>query len=310
MRVLAAGMSGVVPASAFRYDSTMPTVRWDHTTPQEWEPLRAGLDTYVGHYRQPAGYHVWREHGTFDWLLTYTLRGEGRFGTPDGDVQTGRGQLVLLAPGTRHDYGTLPTARLWEFIWVHFVPRPDWKDLFDWPELLPGVLGLSLKSPPQRRDIEPILRKMLRYWSAAAAQRDRLVLNCIEELLLLTQPYNPRSRSARFDPRIRQATDYLHEHLGEKLQLAAVADVVGLSVYRFAHLFRQQVGLTPRQYLEQERMRRARHLLQRTEQPIKEIATVLGFESPFHFSSRFKKLTGESPQAFRQRMRRTPLTHD
>ncbi len=102
----------------------------------------------------------------------------------------------------------------------------------------------------------------------------------------------------------------MHEHLSEKLLLAEVADAVGLSVYRFAHLFRQQVGLTPRQYLEQERMRRARHLLQRSTQPIKEIATALGFESPFHFSSRFKKSTGQSPQAFRQRMRHTPLAHD
>jgi AraC family transcriptional regulator, arabinose operon regulatory protein len=79
-----------------------------------------------------------------------------------------------------------------------------------------------------------------------------------------------------------------------------VANACNLSVSRLAHLFRAQVGLSPMQFLERERLERAKSLLELTPRQVGEIAREVGFEDAFHFSKRFRRWTGSSPRAFRQ----------
>jgi len=80
-----------------------------------------------------------------------------------------------------------------------------------------------------------------------------------------------------------------------------MATASGLSGSRFAHLFRDRVGLSPRAFVEAERMARARQLLEMSDLPIKEIAAQLGFASEFYFSTRFRRSAGQSPRDFRGR---------
>ena len=81
-----------------------------------------------------------------------------------------------------------------------------------------------------------------------------------------------------------------------------MALLAGLSPSRLRHLFRSQTGCSPRNFLEEQRMRRARELLLLSRQTIAEIAYATGFDNPFYFTLRFKKHTGESPRDFRGRI--------
>jgi len=93
----------------------------------------------TGHFHSDAAYRTWRERGTGDWLLIYTLRGGGRFGKGAGERCVGPGEAVLIAPGTQHDYGTSPQEAVWELLWAHFHPRPHWREWLEWPEIAPGL---------------------------------------------------------------------------------------------------------------------------------------------------------------------------
>ena len=104
------------------------------------------------------------------------------------------------------------------------------------------------------------------------------------------------------DPRVRKAMDFLGQHAAEPFSEERLARAAGLSPSRLRHLFRAQVGDSPRHFQEDLRLRRARDLLAMSRQTIGEIARELGFENPFYFTLRFKKQTGESPRAFRQRI--------
>jgi AraC family transcriptional regulator of arabinose operon len=82
------------------------------------------------------------------------------------------------------------------------------------------------------------------------------------------------------------------------MDVASLASSVALSPSRFAHLFRQQVGVSPMQYVDLQRLQRAKQLLERTAKSISEIAFEVGYD-PIHFSLRFKQHTGVSPRAYR-----------
>ncbi|MBO0793059.1 MAG: helix-turn-helix transcriptional regulator [Ktedonobacteraceae bacterium] len=102
---------------------------------------------------------------------------------------------------------------------------------------------------------------------------------------------------------MRQVTDYIHDHLSEPLTLPALAALVGLSPYYFARRFKQTTGLSPHQYILARRIEQARHLLLNGE-PLAQITRQLGFADQSHLSRSFKRVTGLSPQAFREEHRK------
>jgi AraC family transcriptional regulator len=64
--------------------------------------------------------------------------------------------------------------------------------------------------------------------------------------------------------RLRQVFDYMHAQLGDELSLRQLADLVQLSPYHFAALFKQRTGCAPYQYFLRRRIAHAQHLLAET----------------------------------------------
>lgn len=251
----------------------------------------------AGHYRKEPGYASRRAGGTDDWLLVATLSGEGRFGTPAGEISALPGSLTLVSPGTPHDYGIARGAGVWEILWVHFQPPREWLELLVWPATENGTASFAVP-PDAWPEIVGSFREVHRRSLGSGLRRRQFAMNALERLLLLCEAQLPGAGQP-MDERVREAVDYIHAHLSETLSLESLGARVHLSPSRFAHLFRAETGLAPLQYIFQQRMRRAATLLERTTLSVGEIAAAVGME-PFHFSSRFKAQTGESPRNYRQ----------
>lgn len=255
----------------------------------------------TGRFHEKEGYFAYRPDGTHDWLLIYTIHGRGRFGYQTGELITEPGDLVLLRPGTLHDYGVETTLQQWDLLWSHFQARPAWLQWLDWPEIAPGLLRLQLAKSPDRERIVRRFEEAHTLATGAYRWREELARNALEEVLLRCAEINPKSQQAKVDPRVREAMEYACQHLADKLSLDHLADEAGLSVSRLAHLFRKQVGITPQQFIEAQRLARSCQLLEFTGKSIKEISGEVGFESPFYFTLRFKRAMGVSPKKWRGR---------
>jgi AraC-like DNA-binding protein len=97
---------------------------------------------------------------------------------------------------------------------------------------------------------------------------------------------------------LRRARDHIDRHYAEPHDLAALADLAGLSKYHFQRLFKSTYGLTPAAYLSQRRVERAQDLLRATNLTVTEVCHAVGFASLGSFSARFRELVGETPSAF------------
>ncbi|HEV8429231.1 MAG TPA: AraC family transcriptional regulator [Pyrinomonadaceae bacterium] len=86
---------------------------------------------------------------------------------------------------------------------------------------------------------------------------------------------------------------------------ATLAVLVNLSPSRFRHLFKQETGTTPAQYLKEVRVRRAAKLLRNTFLTIKQILKKVGLGSNAHFVRDFRKLFGITPTTYRRTISRT-----
>jgi AraC family transcriptional regulator len=96
-----------------------------------------------------------------------------------------------------------------------------------------------------------------------------------------------------------QVLDYINEYLGQDIKLTDLAALVDMSQFHFSHRFKQAIGVSPYQYLLQQRVERAKKLLKQTERSIMDIALECGFSSYSHLSKQFRQLTGITPKAYR-----------
>lgn len=90
---------------------------------------------------------------------------------------------------------------------------------------------------------------------------------------------------------------------GGRPSLAELSELVGLSQRHLTRAFKQSTGVTVHTYVEQVRLARTKDLLADTDLLMKEIAAMLGFACAGGMSVAFRKLTGETPQAYRRRCR-------
>lgn len=239
---------------------------------------------------------AWRPDGIRDWVFILTLEGRAVFRSQGKSLAAGRGDFIGIKPGTPHDYGIDPEPGLWTDIWVHVNPRPHWLEWLDFGEAIPGHLHQKI-SNREMRQVENSLRQ------AESCTHDRSTLGVewamhhLEEVLLKLCPH---ASGQPLDLRMMKAVTWLSEHYRNPLDLLHLAHMTGLSRSRFCQLFREEVGVTPGEFIERQRLERASHLLMMTDLQITEIAEQQGFNCPFYFSLRFKKFYGKSPKAFRQ----------
>jgi AraC family transcriptional regulator len=99
--------------------------------------------------------------------------------------------------------------------------------------------------------------------------------------------------------KLQQAFDYINAKLCENVSLTEIATELDMSQYYFCRLFKKSTGISPHQYLIQQRVERAKQLLRQPENKIADVAMDCGFANPSHFAKHFRKYTGVSPKQFR-----------
>lgn len=100
--------------------------------------------------------------------------------------------------------------------------------------------------------------------------------------------------------RLRRVQEYVSANLEESIRLDDLARVAGLSRMHFAAQFRAATGCRPHDYLLYQRIESAKAKLSSTDMPLAEIALAVGFQAQPHFSTVFKRLTGETPAHWRR----------
>ena len=256
---------------------------------------------------QPYGYFARRSNGTRDWLLTFTQSGTGKYRTaaeanaPAFDCCMG--DVVILQPGAYHDYGTAAEDAPWNFYWAHFTPRNHWLGWLRLPEVAPNIHRQHIANAAARERIQTAFVRLVgdRRSHELSHWREELAANALEEILIVMAQQRARDAERVLDERVEATLRYLHEHYAQPIVVSEMAQRVGLSPSRLAHVFKEQVGSSLIETALRLRLKQAANLLEFSALTIQQIAEQVGFESAFYLSRQFKVRYGVSPSGYRQR---------
>lgn len=103
-------------------------------------------------------------------------------------------------------------------------------------------------------------------------------------------------------PAVAKARSYIETHQDQEISLNDVARAVNMSAFYFCKTFKKSTGMTFTDYLSRVRVAKVKNLLLNPHKRISEAAYEAGFQSLSQFNRVFRKITGESPSAYRERL--------
>ena len=136
----------------------------------------------------------------------------------------------------------------------------------------------------------------------ATAVADQMVYNAVREGTA-EQRVSLQSRHGMRNPHLVRAVALVQENIEEAVSPGQIASALGISTRQLERLFLRYLGTSPKRFIIETRLTRARNLLVQTEQSITEVAVACGFATPSTFSKVYRAHFGVSPVAQRSRLR-------
>ena len=109
-----------------------------------------------------------------------------------------------------------------------------------------------------------------------------------------------RCRARKYSALVMECCDYISLHVEEELSLKQVAADLKYSEYYLSHKFKEETGMTFREYLLRQKLERAKALLRDNSLTVRDISEKLHFCSPSYFTESFRKVCGLSPSQWRE----------
>ncbi len=110
---------------------------------------------------------------------------------------------------------------------------------------------------------------------------------------------SPMFRAHAEDRRVQRALDLIQSCYD--VPISEIVTSLNLSVSRFRHLFKKEVGLAPGHFVKRVRLERAKKLLKNSFLTVKEIAAFVGANDVSHFVRDYKAAYGHTPSEARKR---------
>lgn len=111
---------------------------------------------------------------------------------------------------------------------------------------------------------------------------------------------SPRTESQKITA-IKTVLSYITDHYHEKLYVQDLASQVNMNEQYFCRFFKKAIGRSPIEYVNEYRIKKARHYLEETDLTVMEICLECGYNNLGNFLREFRRYTDTTPLQYRKR---------
>lgn len=259
--------------------------------------------TYIGYYPKASFHYRERKKGCNDNILFYCLGGKGYYDTHLGSFELTSNHFAILPAHHFHRYQADITDP-WTIYWIHFSGNKL-------SELNAYLKVENYITPTPIKYDECFISSWEEMYNALKGGYTWSNISyanfCLYRFISLFVFPEVKIKSYQEDDMISDSIKFLKKNINKMLSVEDIAVHFYYSASHFSALFKNKTGRSPLEYFIQLKIRHACQLLDQSPLKIKEIASRVGYEDPYYFSRLFCKMTGVSPNKYRQTKYRTPL---
>lgn len=230
------------------------------------------------------------------YLIHYIISGKGTYVSGHNEYRLEAGDCFLLYPHREVSYYA-DEKDPWEYAWVGFSG----------PEagLILGSTDFTQDAPYIKKapDGEKILEAIKAIYKAKGnsfASSLMMTGRLYGLLSLFVEDAAAMPLKSGSKLYVQSAVDYITENYAAQISIEDIASYVGISRSQLFRSFELVMGISPKEYLTQYRIKKACHLLTETSHSMTAIANSLGFDNSLYFSKAFRKSMGVSPSEYRE----------
>ncbi|WP_375325165.1 AraC family transcriptional regulator [Flagellimonas sp. GZD32] len=155
-----------------------------------------------------------------------------------------------------------------------------------------------------------IIQRLLYLFTENHPSKDFFVDNMLQELIIRILQGNERDNYAKnaskfsSNNRLAYVMDYISTHLHEQLSISDLSKKACMSESHFYKTFKEELGVTPIDFINSERIKMAIYLLKDPTKKIKEIYLECGFENRSYFNRLFKRKIHVSPGQYQSKFKK------
>ena len=258
---------------------------------------RAMVSPPMGYYYRPERYFEY-------YSISHLLKGFGKLWMPNTPERRIRpGDCVIMPPDQIHKYGAAEDIYCEDHLcFAGVIADRMFKS---------GIIQTGIFNFGTVRRLLPIMEA-----ASSPSVDSQFDANLRLQRLLLELHIENRNISSGHMELIDRLIKEIEKNISHWWTVAEMSEYCQIGEDMLRKLFIQRTGTLPKQYIDNLRMRMAATMLTERQQTVKETAQMLGYRDRFHFSRRFKAITGISPQNYRKQFAKddatsihTPDTH-
>lgn len=252
------------------------------------------VQIFTDHIRKPSFYCPphWHEHIE----LHYVMDGQGTFFCNKKPIKLEEGNLLIINSNELHE-GMSITKNFQALVMIFEM------DSFSREIANCNVIFQSLVEKDEK--IKELMEcicdeennKNVGYKLSMKGKIYELITYLLRHYVVESLSDKESSKRNKNLTRLNMVLQYIQDNYTEPIAIQTLAELVHLSEYRFCHLFRESMGLSPLNYINEVRLKRAHHLLEQKELTVSEIALTVGFQDYNNFGRLFRKYYGCAPSA-------------
>jgi len=241
-----------------------------------------------GHEDCRKGYSI----GNFvrsNYLIHYVHRGKGIFRAAGKEYRLSEGSAFLICPRDV-TYYMADETNPWEYSWIEFNGAAAER----------YISATPFSSSPVVENNTAAGKHFLRLVETPPSNPYELLSAALAALSAFVVKRPPAGKMS--DEYVRAAVNYVHTFCHHpKITVEELGQYVGVDRSYLYRIFKQKVGISPKRYIMEYKLKTAAKLLEETNLSVGQVARSAGFEDKLYFSTAFKQFFGQTPTEYRRK---------
>ena len=225
------------------------------------------------------------------WLLHFVISGKGTLTNARGSHKVKKGELFVIRPHETASYRA-DAEEPWEYIWIGFFTTHPVPILLEERDVLSAPYLGSLFEPAY-------VAEGFENGNTFGAY-EHYLCGIIWQIFGALMNHSPKNNNV-MDAYVRPAINIMNFNYYYRITVSDIAAQLHISKGYFSEIFKEGTGMSPKQYLNDIRMKRAAMILMQGEHNVTTVAASVGYSDVFVFSRAFKQYHHCAPSEYAKR---------